>query len=408
MKPKKLLFFLSLVTFSLISCNQLEDVVSTTLDASKTTNIKKGEPVIFKFNNVPDGSNVVWEITPKEGVSLNANGSTASVLFNVAGSYNVNATYENAVVKADVVVIDSVYTPTVNSLTPLLSGESLSVTAIINDSSSVGKPDVLATLVFKTSNKYSCLNNFLLAKVDPVSGIISFDGVFTPDSKFCSAGETEAQGAVTLNPDPTSKTNKLEITLGSTNYKGYYYVQNKQLYIYWPYTSGINFTNAIKITDPNNGFDVDNPDVALFVSQLKSDTYSCYEKDEFGQNLWLLMPKFKATHIPALLEYAKDTTFINHFPLNPVSSRTPYPVGRNKFILGECLLWIIEGIRTNVTYPSLDPYMVNGPSKEMKTGLTKMEILEVRELYYNWWYGSTIPEWWLRTPPLNGTTYLWY
>ena len=52
--------------------------------------------------------------------------------------------------------------------------------------------------------------------------------------------------------------------------------------------------------------------------------------------------------------------------------------------------------------------MVNGPSKEMKTGLTEMEILEVRELYYNWWYGSTIPEWWLRTPPLNGTTYLWY
>lgn len=251
MKPKKLLFFLSLVALSLISCNQLEDVVSTTLDASKTTNIKKGEPVIFKFNNIPDGSNVVWEVTPKEGVNLNANGGTASVLFNVAGNYNVNATYENAIVKASVVVIDSVYTPTVNSLTPLLSGENLNVTAIINDSSSVGKPDVLLALVFKTSNKYSCLNNFLLAKVDPVSGIISFDGVFTPDSKFCSTGEIEAKGAVTLNPDPTTETNKLEITLGGKSYKGYYYVQNRQLYIYWPYTSGITFNNAIVINNGN-------------------------------------------------------------------------------------------------------------------------------------------------------------
>ena len=343
-------------------------------------------------------------------VTLNATGSKASALFSIAGRYSINATYANAVVNTNVLVIDSVYTPTVNSLTPLVNGETLNVSAIINDSSSVGKKDIVLTLVFTTSNKYNCLNNFLLSRVDPLTGVISFDGVFTPDPKFCSAGEKEAQGALTLTPDPTAETNKLEISLGGISYKGYYYVLNKQLYIFWPYTNGIKFTNAIDITDNTNGFDVNNPDVALFVTQLKAGTYSCYRTDIYSQYLWLAMPKFTATHIPALLEYAKDTTFIAHFPSNPASSRTPYPSGRSNFILGECLLWIVEGIRTNSAYPSLDPYLIDSakPTAEKLKGLEKSEILNVRDLYYKWWWGSSIMEWWLRTPPLSGTTYSWH
>jgi len=410
MKPKKLFMFLSLASLVLISCNQLENVASSTMDASKTSNIRKGEPVIFKFSSIPDSSNVVWKVTPEEGVTLKATGSRASALFSLAGSYNINATYANAVVKANVIVIDSVYSPTVNTLTPLVSGETLNVKAVINDSSAVGKPDIVLSLIFTTTNKYDCLNNYLLSRINPSTGVISFDGVFTPDSKFCSAGTIEAQGGVALNPDPTVTNHSLEISLGGKSYNGYYYVSNKQLYIYWPYTDGIIFTNAIKITNSNNGFDINNPDVALFISQLKAGTYSCYKTDIYSQYLWLAMPKFTVTHIPALLEYAKDTTFIAHFPSNPASSRTPYPSGRSNFVLGECLLWIVEGIRTNVAYPSLDPYLVDSSKSatEKLKGLSKKEILNVRELYNNWWYGSAIPEWWLRTPPLNGTTYSWH
>ena len=407
MKPKKLFMFLSLASLVLISCNQLENVASSTMDASKTSNIRKGEPVIFKFSSIPDSSNVVWKVTPEAGVTLKADGSKASALFSVSGSYSINATYANAVVNTNVLVIDSVYTPTENSLTPLVSGETLNVSAIINDSSAVGKKDIVLTLVFTTSNKYNCQNNYLLSRFNPSTGIISFDGVFTPDSRFCSAGEKEAQGALALTPDPAAQTNKLEISLGGISYKGYYYVLNKQLYIFWPYTNGIKFTNAINITDNTNGFDVNNPDVALFVSQLKAGTYSCYRTDIYSQYLWLAMPKFTATDIPALLEYAKDTTFITHFPSNPASSRTPYPSGRSNFILGECLLWIVEGIRTNTAYPSLDPYLID-TAKNSTSGLSKSEILGVRDLYYKWWWGSSIMEWWLRTPPLNGTTYTWH
>lgn len=250
MKPNKLFLFLSLASVVLISCNQLENV-SSTMEASKTSNIRKGEPVIFKFNSIPDSSSVVWKVTPDNGVTLKADGSKASALFSVAGSYNINATYANAVVKTNVVVIDSVFSPAVNTLTPLVSGETLNVKAVINDSSAVGKPDIVLILNFTTTNKYDCLNNYLLSRISPSNGVISFDGVFTPDSRFCSAGTKEAEGGVALNPDPTVTNHNLEISFAGKSYKGYYYVSNKQLYIYWPYTDGIIFTNAIKLTGNN-------------------------------------------------------------------------------------------------------------------------------------------------------------
>jgi len=139
MIQKKLFLFLSLASFLLISCNQLETAASSTVDASKVSNIKKGEPVIFKFSSIPDSSNVVWKVTPEEGATLKADGNKASALFSLAGSYSINANYKNAIVKTNVVVIDSVYSPTVNTITALVSGETLNVAATINDSLSVGK-----------------------------------------------------------------------------------------------------------------------------------------------------------------------------------------------------------------------------------------------------------------------------
>jgi hypothetical protein len=91
-------------------------------------------------------------------------------------------------------------------------------------------------------------------------------------------------------------------------------------------------------------FDIDNPDVEIFVKQLKNGTYDCYEKGETGENLWLLMPKFTRSHIPSLIAFAKDTTHITNYPINPISSRRPFPQGREYFILSECLLWTVEGM----------------------------------------------------------------
>lgn len=159
----------------------------------------------------------------------------------------------------------------------------------------------------------------------------------------------------------------------------------------------------------NDEFDIDNPDVGTFVKQLKNGSYNKYEKGEDGENLWLLMPNFSEDQIQALIDLAKDTTHIANFPVNPISSRTPFPQGREYFILGECLLWIVEGIRTQHGFGSLDPYLINNSLDESErySGLSGDEILVVRELYVNWWNSYRNADW-RSMNPLEGSPYIWF
>lgn len=156
-------------------------------------------------------------------------------------------------------------------------------------------------------------------------------------------------------------------------------------------------------------FDVDNPNVAVFVEQLKSGTYDFYEKGETGENLWLLMPKFTQNHISSLIEFAKDTSHILDFPVNPISSRRPFPEGREYFILGECLLWTVEGIRNGNGYGSLDPFLIDTSLNESERykGLTGYEILLVREIYKQWWLDYRDTEWQDKNP-LGETSIKWF
>ncbi len=136
-----------------------------------------------------------------------------------------------------------------------------------------------------------------------------------------------------------------------------------------------------------NVFDIENPDVEIFVRKLKNGTYNEYEKSETGENLWLKMPEFEKKHISKLIELAADTTHIRKFLINPVSSICPTPLGRDYFVLGEGLLWIVEGIITGKQYPSLSPYLINMslPEKDKYTGISKgisaEEILQIQRIY---------------------------
>ena len=67
------------------------------------------------------------------------------------------------------------------------------------------------------------------------------------------------------------------------------------------------------------------------------------------------MPNFTERHIQSLIDFSKDTSHIATYPFNPISSRTSFPYGRNHCILGECLLWTVEGIKNGYGYGSLDP-----------------------------------------------------
>ncbi len=158
-----------------------------------------------------------------------------------------------------------------------------------------------------------------------------------------------------------------------------------------------------------NNFDIDNPNVEMFVKQLKNGTYNKYEKNEKAENLWLMMPKFSKKHITSLIEFSKDTTHIKEFPINPMSSRRPFPEGRSYFILGECLLWIVDGVVKETTYSSLDPFLIDTSKIDSQKykGITTNEVLLIQEIYKQWWNENKNKEK-IIVNPLENTSYRWY
>ncbi|MBO9594284.1 MAG: DUF4943 family protein [Niabella sp.] len=154
-----------------------------------------------------------------------------------------------------------------------------------------------------------------------------------------------------------------------------------------------------------NSFDLNNPDVEKFVQQLKNGSYNQYERNEKGERLWLQMPRFRQEHIEVLIALSRDTSHLQKFPTNPISSRSPRPEGRDYFILGECLLWIVDGIRGA---SSLVPYLVDtskGVNEKYK-GITTAEILMLSDRYRQWWNEHKNGDW-KTNSALTGTSYIW-
>ena len=82
--------------------------------------------------------------------------------------------------------------------------------------------------------------------------------------------------------------------------------------------------------------DYNNPDVALFVKQLKSGTYKM--KNDKGV---VEVPHFTEEDIPELLKYAEDLTIIPSFP-------SVYNMNNGKIRLGECMLWVIGNLKVQM------------------------------------------------------------
>jgi len=148
--------------------------------------------------------------------------------------------------------------------------------------------------------------------------------------------------------------------------------------------------------------DYNNPDVALFVKQLKSGTYKM--KNEKGV---VEVPHFTEEDIPELLKYAEDLTIIPSFP-------SVYNMNNGKIRLGECMLWVIESIRQG-TPPSLGCKMVlaNAENYEAIYFLTDEEVLDAAACYRSWWEERQYPKTrWTIDPcydePLCGSGYRWW
>jgi hypothetical protein len=154
----------------------------------------------------------------------------------------------------------------------------------------------------------------------------------------------------------------------------------------------------------DDAYDAGNPKVDAFVAALIEGKYE--------QNYLDPLPNFKEKDIPALFFYANDFREIAYFPVNPISSFAP-----PTFRLGECLLWVIEAIRTNTNvntnhllYPSLIPVLVktDNPNEEWSP-LKEEELQEVFTLYKSWWDSNQALDFnSLQTiDPLENTDYHW-
>jgi len=78
-------------------------------------------------------------------------------------------------------------------------------------------------------------------------------------------------------------------------------------------------------------------------------------------------------------------------------------------ILGEFLLWTVEGIRNDFGYGSLDPYLIDTAFNENERfkGLNGTEILIIKDIYRDWW-NSLKDKDWKNKNPLENTTYVWF
>lgn len=129
----------------------------------------------------------------------------------------------------------------------------------------------------------------------------------------------------------------------------------------------------------DEAFPTKNPRVDVFVAALIEGKYE--------QDFMAPLPDFSAQDIPALLHYANDFREIAYFPVNPISSFAP-----PAFRLGECLLWVIEAIRTStgidanqLRYPSLVPVLVKENDPNEGREVLNEELQEAYTLYKNWW-----------------------
>lgn len=150
-------------------------------------------------------------------------------------------------------------------------------------------------------------------------------------------------------------------------------------------------------------FDYLNPDVELFVQELKSGEYKLPEHEGIGN-----MPQFKMDDIPYLLKYADDLTIIPSFPLALTTSDS-------KLRLGECILWTIESIRIGRD-ASLGCKLVyvNADNYEGIYYLSDDDLKQACACYRKWWekYSTQKVMIWdddfCLNNPLCGTPFMWW
>ena len=245
MKTRMLIVAIAILMVGFTSCNKDEnEPLLSGVNASKTSKIKKGEPVSFKFSQAPDGSTVIWTVIPSDYVQINPAGNAATIQFSNAGVYSVNANYSNFKGSTNVSVQDSIYnpggggTPTYEPLT----GDQIFITVSRMDSMGISGLDFR----YITEKKYQCLNHTLLFD-NNFSGQnlqVVFKSVMIPSIEFCTTGEDYASSGTAWYPIEDG-THGFEVVLDGKTYSGSFVKSGYTYTFTWPYSSGVTITPLV-------------------------------------------------------------------------------------------------------------------------------------------------------------------
>jgi hypothetical protein len=245
MKTKILIAAFAALLLGFTSCKKDSDVnIQSGLDASKTSDIKLGEPVVFKLAEADASAIVNWTVTPNTEVQIQPSGKTASILFGNPGSYSVSAISGNIKGRTDVIVDDSIFnpggggTPTYEPLT----GDQIFITVTRYDSMGISGLDFR----YITEKKYNCLNHNLLFS-NEFSGQdlkVVFNAVYIPSEEYCSTGEDYASGGTAWYP-VSEGSHGLEVFLDGVTYTGSFVKSGSTYTFTWPYTSGVVLTPPV-------------------------------------------------------------------------------------------------------------------------------------------------------------------
>ena len=254
MKKANILLIGFLIAICFVACKkETLNTGNATLEASKTSSIKKGEPVIFTLPPSAAGSSAKWSVNPSSNTQINARGDSASILFGSKGNYTVTATFGNSMATSSVSVTDTAYTDSIfipQVTLPLMPGEVMKIEVFkylitLLDSSH----SAYLRLQDQTTNSYppgSVLTSQIAG--DSTGYTITFDGVWVPGYYITVDGVrlpglygnviTGAYGWSSLYPI-SEGTSKLTIIVNGKTYSGTIIKTGTNFTIDWPDTTAV-------------------------------------------------------------------------------------------------------------------------------------------------------------------------
>ncbi|MFT3936688.1 MAG: hypothetical protein QM726_23890 [Chitinophagaceae bacterium] len=232
---KKTMYFLcfAFVLFA-VACKKDNSTDLQNLVPSKTSDIKKGEPVAFSLKQGDSVSAVIWSVNPANNAVISAKGNKASIIFNANGNYTVTALFNGVTSNCNVVILDTVGTSPQDSIIAIAQNETINITASKVDSLSLVGLRFSAT----TKNSYKCAQS-LNADVTTGDNLsLKYTGITLKTS--CTGNTMSAATANSVFFSfPSAGTKTISIVVNGATYSGTIVKTGSSYTINWTNTNAV-------------------------------------------------------------------------------------------------------------------------------------------------------------------------